>query len=150
MPPTREQILAAAQTFPLHAQFGLSLTHAADGVCRATVPVGPAHINLGGVVHGGVMYLLLDVVAWCAAVTVVPEGFNATTHDLHVSVLRPTPAGATLTFEARVRKLGRTLVFIDVEASIGDKLVASARVTKSLVALSLPVDSPLEASPTPT
>ncbi len=135
MPLSRADILAAAQTFPLHAQYGLELLHHEDGVCRARVEVGPAHINLGGVLHGGVLYLLLDVVAWCAAMSIVPEGFNATTHDIHVSVLRPTPPGVELAFEARVRKLGRTLAFIDVEATVAGKLMASARVTKSLVPL---------------
>ena len=133
--PSPEQILAAMEGFPLHAQFGLKLVDAADGRCHARCTVGPAHLNFGGVVHGGVMYLLLDVVAYCAAVTRLPAGMNATTHDIHVSMLRPTPAGAELEFRSQVRKQGRTLVFIDVEAMVGEKLVASARVTKSLVRL---------------
>lgn len=133
--PTPAQILAAMEAFPLHAQFGLRVVEAADGRCHARCTVGPAHLNYGGVVHGGVMYLLLDVVAYCAAVTRMPEGMNATTHDIHVSVLRPTPGGAELELRSVVRKQGRTLVFIDVEASVGEKLVASARVTKSLVPL---------------
>ena len=135
MPPTPDQILAAMQTFPLHAQFGLEVVEAADGRCHARCTVGPAHLNYGGVVHGGVMYLLLDVVAYCASVTVMPDGFNATTHDLHASILRPTPGGVDLQLRATVRKAGRTLHFIDVEATVGGKLVASARVTKSLVPL---------------
>jgi acyl-coenzyme A thioesterase PaaI-like protein len=38
---------------------------------------------------------------------------------------------------ALVRRKGRTLAFVDVEASIDGKLVASARVTKSIVANAL-------------
>ncbi len=135
MPPTPDQILAAMETFPLHAQFGLEVVSAAEGRCTARCAIGPAHLNYGGVVHGGVMYLLLDVVAYCAAVTVMPAGFNVTTHDLHASILRPTPGGATLELSSVVRKAGRTLYFIDVEASVDGRLVASARVTKSLVRL---------------
>jgi uncharacterized protein (TIGR00369 family) len=133
-------LLDAMEAFPLHRQFGLEVVTAADGACHARCAVGPAHLNLGGVVHGGVMYLLLDVVAYCAALTVLPEGVNATTHDLHASILRPTPGGAALDLRATVRKAGRTLYFIDVEATVGDRLVASARVTKSVV--------PLPATPT--
>ncbi len=132
---TRETILQAMQDFPLHKQFGLELLDHGEGRCRARCTVGSAHLNYGGVVHGGVMYLLLDVVAFCAAVTVLPEGTNAATHDIHVSVLRATPDAAELEFEAVVRKRGRSLYFIDVEASAGGKLMASARVTKSLMPL---------------
>jgi len=132
---TPEQMLEAMQAFPLHAQFGFTIDHAESGTCAAHCQVAQAHINYGGVVHGGVMYLLLDVTSYCAALTVMPAGFNATTHDIHVSVLRPTPPDVTLQLTATVRKRGRTLLFIDAEASVDGKLMASARVTKSLVPL---------------
>jgi len=135
MPLTREAILSAMETFPLHRQFGFELVEHGDGACHARCTVTDAHVNFGGVVHGGVMYLLLDVAAYCAAVTVMPAGMNATTHDLHVSVLRPTPLGVDLDLRAEVRKRGRTLYFIDVEATVDGRLMASARVTKSLVRL---------------
>lgn len=135
MPHSPASLMEDMQTFPLHAQFGLEVVEAGDGTAHARCAVGPAHLNFGGVVHGGVMYLLLDVVAYCAALTVLPEGVNATTHDFHASVMRPTPGGVTLDLRAAVRKAGRTLYFIDVEATVGDRLVASARVTKSLVPL---------------
>jgi len=132
---SRQALLEAMQRFPLHAQFGYRIVGHGDGTCHAQVEVSQAHLNLGGVVHGGVMYLLLDVAAYSAALTVMPEGFNATTHDLHVSMLRPTREGDVLDLHATVRKQGRTLVFIDVEGTVDGRLVASARVTKSLVAL---------------
>lgn len=131
----RQTILRAMQQFPLHRQFGFTITDHGEGTCEAAVTIGTAHLNYGGVVHGGVMYLLLDVTAFCAAVTVMPEGYNATTHDIHISMMRPTPDGARLTLRAEVRKRGRSLYFIDCEASADGKLVASARVTKSLVPL---------------
>lgn len=134
---TVEQMLEAMQSFPLHAQFGFTIEHAADGRCTAKCQVGPAHLNFGGVVHGGVMYLLLDVTAYCASVTILPEGMNATTHDIHVSMLRPTFGDTELVLEAEVRKAGRSLFFIDVQATVDGKLVASARVTKSLVPVNL-------------
>lgn len=130
---TTEALLAAMETFPLHAQYGFRVVEADQGACHARVEVGPPHLNVGGVVHGGVMYLLLDVTAYCAALTVLPPDTNATTADLHVSMLRPTRQGDVLDLRSRVRKAGRSLYFIDVEASVGEVLVATARVTKSLV-----------------
>ncbi|MFT4977109.1 MAG: hypothetical protein ACI8S6_003014 [Myxococcota bacterium] len=135
---SRDDILRAMEAFPLHRQFGLQIISAAEGRCEATCTIGPPHLNFGGVVHGGVMYLLLDVCAYCAAVTLLPEGHNATTHDIHVSMMRPTPPGADLRLSATVRKAGRSLYFIDAEATIDGVLVASARVTKSLVLIGPP------------
>ena len=129
----RDTLLGLMESYPLHSQFGFTIDEHGPGRCLASCEVGAPHLNIGGVVHGGVMYLLLDVTAYCAAVTVLPEGMNATTHDIHVSVMRPTPPGVRLVMTGTVRKRGRTLYFIDAEAVADGKLVASARVTKSLV-----------------
>ncbi|MFT5681018.1 MAG: hypothetical protein ACI8RZ_001924 [Myxococcota bacterium] len=133
---SRDDILAAMTAFPLHKQFGFEIIRAEDGTCEARCTVGPPHLNYGGVIHGGVMYLLLDVCAYCAALTLLPDGTNATTHDIHVSMMRPTPDGADLRLTATVVKPGRSLFFIDVVATVAGKPVASARVTKSLVPIS--------------
>ena len=132
---TSDALLEAMQTFPLHRQFGFTITSHGDGLCEAACTIDSAHLNFGGVVHGGVMYLLLDVTAYCAAVTILPADTNARTHDIHVSMMRPTPAGAQLVLRAAVRKRGRSLYFIDSEATSNGQLVASARITKSLVPL---------------
>ena len=135
MPPTTAQILDLLQAFPLHAQFGFTLVEHGEGTAHARCTVTDAHLNAGGIVHGGVMYLLLDVTSFCAAVTLFEPGESASTHDFHASMMRPTRAGAELDLHATVRKAGRTTLFIDVEASVDGVLVASARVTKTRMAL---------------
>ncbi len=55
------------------------------------------------------------------------------THDLHVSVLRPVPSGQTVTVQSEIRRLGRAICFLDVSVESGGKLVATARVTKSII-----------------
>ncbi|MEL6343970.1 MAG: PaaI family thioesterase [Myxococcota bacterium] len=132
---SREEYLHVVEAYPLHARFGFTIDAHSPGRCEASCTIGPEHLNIGGVVHGGVMYLLMDVAAYCAAVTVMPEGMNATTHDIHISVMRPTPPDVQLTLIASVKKAGRSLYFIDCEATVDDRLVASARVTKSLIPL---------------
>jgi uncharacterized protein (TIGR00369 family) len=133
--PRNEQIalLALMNDFPLHKQLGFELVGAADGQAEARATVGPTVLNAGGVLHGGVLYAVLDVTAFCAALTVVPSATNAATHDLHVSVLRPSPPGAVLELTAEVRKIGKRLVFVDAEARLDGEVVALARVTKSLI-----------------
>ena len=132
----QEALLARMHEFPLHESLGFELIEAADGRARAQVTVGPGVLNAGGVLHGGVIYAVLDVTAFCAAVTVLPEGTNAVTHDLHVSVLRHGPPDAVIELSAEVRKVGRRLLFVDADASLSGQTVALARVTKSLIPFS--------------
>lgn len=129
----REHLLSLMNDFPLHAMLGFELDRAAEGRATAHVSVGPTVTNVAGVLHGGVLYAVMDVAAFCAAVTVLPADTNAATHDLHVSVLRPSPAGATVALSAEVRKMGKRLMFVDVEAAIDGQVVALARVTKSMI-----------------
>lgn len=132
---TKAQLFEGMQAFPLHRQFGFEIVEHGAGTCHARCEVGPAHLNYGGVVHGGVMYLLMDVASYCAGMTLVPDGFSVTTHDFHASIMRPTPGGVVLDLHAQVQKPGRSVYFIDVKASVAGKPVASARVTKTVVPL---------------
>lgn len=129
----QEALLGLMNSFPLHQGLGFELVDARDGHAEARVLAGPAVMNAGGVLHGGVLYAVMDITAFCAAVTVVPSRTNAATHDLHVQVLRATPEGSELRLLATVRKTGKRLVFVDVEALVGDQVVALGRVTKSLI-----------------
>jgi len=122
--------------FPLHQHLGFELVEARDGIATGRCSVGPNQLNAGGVLHGGVLYALLDITSYCAAVTVLPPGRNVVTHDLHVQVLRHGPPGSQIHFAASVRKAGKRVMFLDCEAHLGDAdgpVLALARVTKSLV-----------------
>jgi len=134
-PENQAMILARMETFPFHQGLGFKVVEAADGSARARIEIGPEHMNAGGLMHGGIIYTLMDVTAYCAAMTVVPPDTNATTHDIHVQVLRPVTRGSVLDISATVRKRGRSIFFIDVEAHVGNKVAALARVAKSLVPL---------------
>ena len=133
--PDQTAILARMSEFPLHHRLGFTLLSAADGRATAEATVRPDVLNAAGVLHGGVLYAVLDIAAFCAAVSVLPPATNAVTHDLHVQVLRASPPGATLHLEATVRKIGKRVLFVDVEARNGDAVVALGRVTKSLIPL---------------
>ncbi|MCO4769616.1 MAG: ester cyclase [Deltaproteobacteria bacterium] len=130
-----EDLLELMGRFPLHKKLGFELLDAEDGRAQAQVTVIPEVVNAGGVLHGGVLYTVLDVTAFCACVTVIPDGTNAATHDIHVQVLRASPPGAVVQLSAEVRKVGKRLVFVDAEATLDGKTVALARVTKSLIPL---------------
>ncbi|WP_144394226.1 PaaI family thioesterase [Pleionea sediminis] len=90
-------------------------------------------INFSGVYHGGAIYSLCDVCAYASLVSSLENNQEAVTHDIHVSLLRPVVENERVIYKSTIRKLGRSLCFIDVEVTANGKLIATARVTKSIV-----------------
>lgn len=134
----QRQRLARIVDLPLHRFLGVDVVSCGAEEAVLRLPASPSTINAGGVVHGGVLYALLDAVCYLALMPQLAADENAVTHDLHVSVLRPALTTQDVEFRGRVRQKGRSLVFADSEAWSGGKQVATARVTKTLVALTRP------------
>lgn len=128
-PSARQQMVLDV---PLHRHLGLTFEACADGVASARFDVGPQHIGFGGL-HGGVLYTLMDAVAMLALLTRLGPAQHAVTHDLHVSLMRSAAPGARVLLEGRIVRLGRTIAFIDVTARVDDSVIATGRLTKSLV-----------------
>ncbi len=118
---------------PLNRHLGLVFDGVDDGVARAHFVATPATLAFGGV-HGGVLYALTDAVCMLALLPALDASQHAVTHDLYVSVMRPVPTGAVCCLSARVLRLGRTLAFLEATAEVEGRIVASGRVTKSIVA----------------
>jgi len=129
MNPRIEQV----QNLPLHRHLGIGPITAADGRGTLSVVVTDTILNPAGMLHGGVVYLLCDVCAYAGLLSRIDEETEAVTHDIHVSMLRSVPHGATVTFASEITKLGKSLCFITVTATCADRLVATARITKSMM-----------------
>lgn len=125
--------LDEVQAQPLHRVLGIGTITAADGRARFDMTVGAHSANPRGALHGGVIYALCDVAAYAALLSLLADDEDAVTHDLHVSLLRPAQTGERVQFSAQVLRRGRSLAFIDAQALRGDTVLASARVTKSLL-----------------
>lgn len=121
------------RTHPLHKHLGVDHIEAADGNGRFTVSVTDKILNPAGVLHGGVIYILCDVCAYAGLLSVLDENLEAVTHDIHISIMRSAPRGADVTFSSEIIKLGRSLCFIAVTAAMGETVIATAKVTKSLI-----------------
>ena len=119
-------------------QLGLSTTlgerivSSADGRARMELDVTDKVKNPVGVLHGGALATLVDS-AGTVAIMAAPgntEHKPGVTTDLNISYLSATRDG-TVTADARVVKVGRTLAFADVEVRRGDgTVVAVGRITK--------------------
>ena len=118
---------------PLHQFLGVADIHSTDGQGEIRITVTDELVNPAGVFHGGVVYVLSDVCAYAGLLSLLNDNEEAVTHDLHVSILRPAKRGDEVVFRSEVVKRGRQLCFIDVTASVNDKIIATVRVTKSVI-----------------
>lgn len=111
---------------------GERIVSSADGRARMELEVTDKVKNPVGVLHGGALATLIDS-AGTVAIMSAPgntEHKPGVTTDLNISYLSATREG-TVTADARVIKVGRTLAFADIEVRRGDgTVVAVGRITK--------------------
>ncbi len=105
---------------------GMIIESREAGRSRMRLTVDPAWYNPHGVLHGGVIYIMVDSAMGTAVSSGLRDGELCTTIDVSISYLASVREG-TLVAEANVVKLGRNIAFI--EAKVTDdkgKLVATA------------------------
>jgi uncharacterized protein (TIGR00369 family) len=125
--------LALVRELPLHKHLGVRVLDSSDGQSLVELPVSAVSANPSNVLHGGIIYTVCDIAAYVALLTMLAPAESAVTHDLHVSCLRPAPIGTLVRFEGKVVQRGKRLAFVDVTATLEGKVIATARVTKSIV-----------------
>jgi uncharacterized protein (TIGR00369 family) len=84
-----------------------------DGVCVVSGTVKRRHLNINGVVHGGVYATILDTAMGGGVVTTLREGEVTATTSLYIEFLRPAEQGATLRARGEVVRRGRHLAFVE-------------------------------------
>ncbi len=125
--------LDAVRNLPLHRYLGVTRLTSDEGTGTLAFEVGEHTVNPAGVLHGGVVYALCDVCAYAGLLSLLKPDQEAVTHDLHVSVMRPAQYGDTVVITSRPVRLGRRIGFFEVTAAVDDTLIATARVTKSIL-----------------
>lgn len=118
---------------PLHRLLGLHEVQSREGAGHLAIVVSAVSSSPAGGLHGGVVYLLSDVCAMVGLLSRLPADQFAVTHDIHVSVMRSAAMGDRVTFDSRITQLGRRVCFCEVVVQSGEKILATARVTKSLI-----------------
>ena len=101
--------------FPLKQYLGMELTGDEPGVGFATVDVGADHLNPNGVVHGAVLFALVDTAMGKSTMSVIDEpGRYCASIEVSLRFIRPAVAGM-LTATATVVKRGRNAVHLDAQ-----------------------------------
>lgn len=98
-------------------QFGFELEAAEPGRAVLRMRVRAQHLQVHGVVHGGILAALADTAGGLATYMSVPRGTRVATVEMKINYLEAVERGM-LAAEARVLRLGRN--FAVVEADIRD------------------------------
>ncbi len=110
---------------PLTHLTGARLTGAGDGTAEAAMPASPWLVNSAGVIGGGTLAILADIVFSCAAETQLPPAIPYTTAELSLTFLRPTPLGAELHAHGQAIHVGHTVGLSEAFVlGPGDRLIA--------------------------
>jgi uncharacterized protein (TIGR00369 family) len=126
----------AVLNIPLNRHLGIVFDGCVDGIAKSHFQSTPELATFDGQLHGGALSVLFEVAAFLALAPLLQDSQHAVTHDLHVSLMRPVPTGVRCDLSAHVVRSGRSLAFIEVSAHVEGKQVASARITKSIIAIS--------------
>ena len=101
---------------PWVRDLGLVLTHAVPGEATLQLPLAPALVHAGGVLCGQAILAACDTAMVMAVMTRLGGFRPMTTVQLQTSFLRPVAGdGVSVQLQARVLRLGKNLVFGEVQ-----------------------------------
>lgn len=127
----RESI-AMFENQPYHEFIGVKVRNIGDGCAELSVFIKRELVNLHGAVHGGIYYTICDLAAAAALGTRLNYEYVFVTSDINVSVVSVAVQGE-LIVSANVLKMGKRLAFVESKVFNDDKLIAVARITKSIL-----------------
>lgn len=108
---------------------GMEFVGAERGAATFALEAREELTRMGGILHGGAIFSLLDSAAAFAVLTLLEPGSNTVTVDLTVHFLRPVSAGR-IEARARILRRGRRVAILSVEANDqSGALVATATTT---------------------
>ncbi|KAI9480915.1 MAG: esterase [Benjaminiella poitrasii] len=112
-----------------HVLPGLKVLHSESGRVSAEFDVEKKHLNRLGSVHGGLLATVVDI---GGSLAIASKGLYATgvSTDINISYISGAKQGETITVDAHVDRLGKTLAFTSVKMYSKGRLVALGRHNK--------------------
>jgi acyl-coenzyme A thioesterase PaaI-like protein len=118
---------------PLHRHVGLELLDPQQPHLGCRFTAGSHLDGRAGSLNGGVLSMTLDATAFLALEPLLDDDEDAISHDLHISMLRSVRTGDVVELRGTVVQRGRRVAFVNSEATVNGRIVATARITKSIV-----------------
>src|ERR1700722_14893697 len=110
-------------------QMGFRLVKASRGRVLLRFNVDPRHLQVHGVVHGGVLAALADTAGGLASYMACPLGTRVATVEMKINYLEGVERGS-ITADARVVRIGRPLSVVEFGVTDNSgRLVAKALMT---------------------
>jgi uncharacterized protein (TIGR00369 family) len=110
-------------------QMGFALVNATRGRVLLRMKVDARHLQVHGVVHGGVLAALADTAGGLASYMACPLGTRVATVEMKINYLEGVERG-TLTADAQVVRIGRHLAVVDCDVTDDQRrLIAKALMT---------------------
>ena len=123
---------------PFHLGFGMEVADATRGEVRLRWEARPDHLNLQGLIHGGVLATLADTAMGLAVRSAMRPGRRHVTVELGVHYLRPAKPGP-LEAVGRAVRVGTQIAFAEADVHDAEgRLLARAKGTYSVGALKEP------------
>ena len=138
----RETLITALRDRLQDSEFyrwaGVEVTDASPGVVEIEFEAGSQHLNLQGLVHGGILTTLADTAMGLAVRTALEPGRRHVTVQLGIEFLSPGRTG-TIAARGRTVKIGTQLGFAEADVMNADgRLLARAHSTLSVTTEKLP------------
>jgi len=138
----RETLITALRDRLQDSEFyrwaGVEVTDASPGVVEIEFEAGSQHLNLQGLVHGGILATLADTAMGLAVRTALEPGRRHVTVQLGIEFLSPGRTG-TIAARGRTVKIGTQLGFAEADVMNADgRLLARAHSTLSVTTEKLP------------
>jgi acyl-CoA thioesterase len=111
---------------PFADLLGIRRTGMQDGRARFELSVGPQHLNPHDVVHGGVVYTLVDYAMGGAVTSRLGPGERCATLEIKINYVAPVSEGLIAAEAQVVARSGRVVVLEARVQADGDRLVALA------------------------
>jgi len=119
---------------PFYGCAGISIVSAREGEVEVAMEVGADHLNIQGLVHGGLLATLADTAMGLAVRTRLEPGSRHVTIQLGVQFLSPGRPGRIVA-RARVVRSGRQIAHAEADVvDAGGKLLARAQSTVAVMA----------------
>jgi uncharacterized protein (TIGR00369 family) len=120
---------------PIARLMGASLLSVGDGEVVFRCTPDESTYNPIGMVHGGLLCILLDSAAGCAVHTQLPAGAGYSSIEIKVSFLKPLRADSgAIEVRGQALRVGRRVAFAEAHARNGDgELVGHATTSLALL-----------------
>ena len=111
-------------------ELDLRVLEARAGEVLLALPVTALHVHAGGVLSGQTIMAAADTAMVLAVMSKLGAFRPMTTVQLQTSFMRPVPADARFAnVNARVLRMGKSLVFGDIQVTFGDDVLAAHATT---------------------